>query len=58
MKVGVEPEHMLVTRTSDGSIAPFDPVMTMRGVTETPAVKDVSTEAVAPEPSSTQPFSS
>jgi glutamine synthetase len=25
MKVGVEPEHMLVTRASDGSIAPFDP---------------------------------
>ena len=25
MKVGVEPEHMLVTRAPDGSIAPFDP---------------------------------
>jgi glutamine synthetase len=25
MKVGVEPEHMLVTRARDGSIAPFDP---------------------------------
>jgi len=25
MKVGVEPEHMLVTRGADGSIAPFDP---------------------------------
>ncbi len=25
MKVGVEPEHMLVTRGPDGSIAPFDP---------------------------------
>ena len=25
MKVGVEPEHMLVTRGEDGSIAPFDP---------------------------------
>jgi glutamine synthetase len=25
MKVGVEPEHMLVERMSDGSIAPFDP---------------------------------
>jgi glutamine synthetase len=25
MMVGVEPEHMLVTRAADGSIAPFDP---------------------------------
>lgn len=25
MKVGVEPEHMLVTRREDGSITPFDP---------------------------------
>jgi glutamine synthetase len=25
LKVGVEPEHMLVTRQPDGSIAPFDP---------------------------------